>query len=133
STIVEAYDRLAAEGIIHARPGSGFYASGVAPSMQMREPGPSPAREVDPFWVSRQALDAPEGTDRPGCGWLPPDWMPHQAISRALREIARGEPSVLTDYGNSRGTLSLRRQLARLFAEDELSVSPDAILLTGST
>ncbi|WP_192385689.1 GntR family transcriptional regulator, partial [Mesorhizobium silamurunense] len=28
STVVEAYERLAAEGIIRSRPGSGFYAAG---------------------------------------------------------------------------------------------------------
>ncbi len=28
STVVEAYDRLAAEGVIRARPGSGFYLTG---------------------------------------------------------------------------------------------------------
>ncbi|HEX7920014.1 MAG TPA: winged helix-turn-helix domain-containing protein, partial [Bradyrhizobium sp.] len=30
STVVEAYDRLAAEGLIRARPGSGFYVSSAA-------------------------------------------------------------------------------------------------------
>ncbi len=32
STVVEAYDRLAAEGLIRSRPGSGFYVSGSAPT-----------------------------------------------------------------------------------------------------
>lgn len=133
STIVEAYDRLAAEGVIRSRPGSGFYASGPVPTLDMRDPEPGSEREVDPFWVSRQALDAADDALRPGCGWLPPDWMPHQAIRRALRQIARGDAALLTDYGSSHGSLPLRRQLARLFAEEELAVSPDAILLTSST
>ena len=30
STVVEAYDRLAAEGVIRSRPGSGFYVAGAA-------------------------------------------------------------------------------------------------------
>ena len=31
STVVEAYDRLVAEGLIRPRPGSGFYVAGGAP------------------------------------------------------------------------------------------------------
>jgi DNA-binding FadR family transcriptional regulator len=37
STVVEAYDRLAAEGVITARPGSGFYVTAHArPSLSPR-------------------------------------------------------------------------------------------------
>lgn len=133
STVVEAYDRLAAEGVIRSRPGSGFYVSGAAPSLEMRDPAFGRDREVDPFWISRQSLDAPPTAVRPGCGWLPPDWMPEASIRRALRQIARGETGVLTDYGSSRGLPGLRRQLARQFADEGLALSPDAILLTGST
>ncbi len=32
STVVEAYDRLAAEGVIRSRPGSGFYVAAPGPA-----------------------------------------------------------------------------------------------------
>jgi DNA-binding transcriptional regulator YhcF (GntR family) len=55
STVVEAYDRLGAEGVIRARRGSGFYVTGAdLPPMALAEMGPSRQRDVDPFWVSRQ-------------------------------------------------------------------------------
>ncbi len=58
STVVEAYDRLAAEGLIRARRGSGFYVTGSGTSpMILAEAGPQRDRTIDPFWVSRQSLD----------------------------------------------------------------------------
>ena len=133
STVVEAYDRLVAEGTIRSQPGSGFYVSGTAPSLEMRDPAWASDREVDPFWVSRQTLDASPDALRPGCGWLPPDWMPQAALRRALRQAARGDAAVLADYGSSRGLPDLRRLLARQFADEGLAVAPADILLTGST
>lgn len=132
STVVEAYDRLAAEGVIRSRPGSGFYVVGTAPSLDLRNSEPMREREVDPFWVSRQSLDAKPEVLKPGCGWLPPDWMPQAAIRRALRTLARGPDALLTEYGSSIGPLNLRRILARQFAEEGLDISPEAILLTAS-
>ena len=132
STVVEAYDRLAAEGVIRSRPGSGFYVVGTAPSLDLRASEPSREREVDPFWVSRQSLDAKPEVLKPGCGWLPADWMPQAAIRRALRGLARGPDALLTEYGSSLGPLNLRRILARQFAEEGLDISPEAILMTAS-
>lgn len=132
STVVEAYDRLAAEGVIRSRPGSGFYVVGAAPSLDLRAPELPREREVDPFWVSRQSLDADSEVLKPGCGWLPPDWMPQAAMRRALRQLARGPDALLTDYGSSLGPLNLRRILARQFADEGLEISPDTILLTTS-
>ncbi len=40
STVVEAYDRLAAEGLIRSRPGSGFYVAGSPPPLALAEEGP---------------------------------------------------------------------------------------------
>ena len=37
-------------------------------------------RAVDPFWVSRQSLEASREVLKPGCGWLPADWMPEAAM-----------------------------------------------------
>ncbi|WP_235911544.1 aminotransferase-like domain-containing protein [Mesorhizobium xinjiangense] len=132
STVVEAYDRLAAEGLIRARQGSGFYVANAAPPLALAEIGPKLDRALDPFWVSRQSLDADAGVAKPGCGWLPADWMPNAAIRRAIRRAARADDALLADYGATRGPLALRRLLARQFAGEGLEASPDQILLTTS-
>ena len=104
STVVEAYDRLAADGLIRARRGSGFYVARTGlPPLALVETGAARDRAVDPFWVSRQSLDADPAAMKPGCGWLPADWMPHAALRRAVRTLARTEDAVLTDYGSTRG------------------------------
>ncbi|GJD60016.1 PLP-dependent aminotransferase family protein [Methylobacterium frigidaeris] len=131
STVVEAYERLAAEGAVRSRPGSGFYAAAPAPPT-LAETGPRLDRAVDPLWVSRQSLDGEPDLPKPGCGWLPPAWMPVAALRRAARGLARAEDAVLTDYGATRGPLPLRRLLARQCAGEGLAVGPDQILLTGS-
>ncbi len=132
STVVEAYDRLAAEGVIRSRPGSGFFATGPAAPLDLTGIEPTLDREIDPFWVSRQSLDAPDGGLKPGCGWLPPDWMPGTAIRKAIRSLARADDTVLFDYGRTRGTVGLRRLLARRMGDEGLTADPEQILLTVS-
>lgn len=133
STVVEAYDRLAAEGLIRARRGSGFYVSpAVTPPFALTVVEPRRDRAVDPFWVSRQSLDADESVLKPGCGWLPPHWMPEAALRRAVRALARTDGSVLTNYGSTSGSLALRRLLLMRLAEDAIEASLDQLMLTGS-
>lgn len=131
STVVEAYERLGAEGLIRARPGSGFYVV-AAPSAAAVNAGPRPERAVDPLWVSRQSLDAGPEVLRPGCGWLPAEWMPNTAVRRAMRALSRADDAVLSDYGAAHGSPALRRLLARQFASEGLDARPEQMLLTGS-
>jgi DNA-binding transcriptional MocR family regulator len=132
STVVEAYDRLAAEGVIRSRPGSGFYVRGAMPPLALAEVEARRDRAIDPLWVSRQSLDTGAETLKPGCGWLPSDWMPNGAIRRAIRGLARAGDGVLSDYGNTRGTLALRRLLTRQFAAEGIEAGADQVLLTPS-
>ena len=132
STVVEAYDRLAAEGVIQARPGSGFYVLGTTQPFALAEAEPRCDRAVDPLWVSRQSLDAGPEMLKPGCGWLPSDWMPNAAIRRAVRGLSRADDAVLADYGSARGSPTLRRMVVRRLAEDGIEVGTDQVLLTAS-
>ncbi|KGJ10198.1 PLP-dependent aminotransferase family protein (plasmid) [Paracoccus versutus] len=133
STVVEAYDRLAAEGVIRARRGSGFYVTGAdLPPMALAGMGPPRDRAVDPFWVSRQSLDADPTVLKPGCGWLPAGWMPNAALRKGLRALARAEDALLSDYGSTRGAPALRRLLLGRFADEGIAATMDQVMLTGS-
>lgn len=132
STVVEAYERLAAEGMIRSRPGSGFYAAGPLAPLSLAEIGPRLDRAVDPLWVSRQSLEAGDGVLKPGCGWLPAAWMPEAGLRRALRTMARADDAALTDYGTPLGLPALRHLLARRMADHGIEASPDQIMLTES-
>lgn len=133
STVVEAYERLAATGMIRARRGAGFFVTGShQPPLNLVEKNADYQRDVDPFWVSRQALDADRDVLKPGCGWLPAEWMPVDALRKAMRQLARSDASLLSDYGTTRGATALRRLLLARFASEGLSASMEQIMLTGS-
>ncbi|MGV1949678.1 PLP-dependent aminotransferase family protein [Agrobacterium vitis] len=132
STVVEAYERLAAEGLIRSRPGSGFFVAAPLAPLSLTNLGPRLEREIDPFWVSRQSLEAGGDLLKPGCGWLPPDWLPQAALRRAIRMLGRADGAVLTDYGSPLGLPGLRQLLSRRMADHGLTVAADAIMLTES-
>jgi DNA-binding transcriptional MocR family regulator len=132
STIVEAYERLAAEGMIRSRPGSGFYVGGPLAPLSLAEIGPRLDREVDPLWVSRQSLEGGGDMLKPGCGWLPASWMPQDSLRRALRGLARAEDALLADYGTPLGLPPLRQLLARRMGDQGIEASPEQIMLTES-
>lgn len=132
STVAEAYDRLVAEGLITAHRGSGFFVAKGKQPFDIAQVGPHLDRVIDPLWVSRQSLDASADHPKPGCGWMPADWMPQQAMKKAIRAQARIGEEALSDYGNARGMPALRNHLAREWDDEGLSLTPDQILLTSS-
>ncbi|MEX0955005.1 MAG: PLP-dependent aminotransferase family protein [Rhizobiaceae bacterium] len=132
STVVEAYERLAAEGVIRSQRGSGFYVCSPLAPLSLTEIGPQLDREIDPLWVSREALNAPADMLKPGCGWLPASWMPQSALRRAMRSLARADDTILADYGTPLGLAPLRQLLARRMGEHGIEASPDQIMLTES-
>jgi len=132
STVVEAYERLAAEGVIASRPGSGFYVAGPLAPLALTRIGPRLDREVDPLWVSRQSLETDATVLKPGCGWLPADWLYQAGVRRALRALARAGAPELAEYATPLGHPALRRFLARRLAGAGVEAEPDQIMLTES-
>lgn len=132
STVVEAYDRLVAEGVIRSRPGSGYYVAAPLAPLSLAEIGPKLDSAVDPLWISRQSLNAGDTMLKPGCGWLPASWMPRDLVRRGLRTLARADDAALTDYGTPLGLSAMRQFLARRMAGHGIEVSPAHIMLTES-
>lgn len=132
STVVEAYERLVAEGVLASRRGSGFYVAGPTPPLDLAELGPKLDREVDPLWISRQSLETSPSVLKPGCGWLPDSWMYDAGVRRALRALARADTATLTEYGTPLGDPDLRQILARRLTGFGVEAHPDQIMLTES-
>ncbi|MGF6760924.1 DNA-binding transcriptional MocR family regulator [Paraburkholderia sp. GAS33] len=130
STVVEAYDRLVAEGTIVARRGSGFFVSGHAPPLALADLGPRLDRQVDPLWLTRQSLETGQKVLKPGCGWLPASWLPEDGVRRALRAVARDPHAALADYATPPGLPALRQQLAWRLAQHGVDAPPEQIILT---
>ncbi|QLF92207.1 PLP-dependent aminotransferase family protein [Pseudomonas sp. ABC1] len=132
STVVEAYERLTAEGVVASRPGSGFYVSGPVAPLALTQLGPKLDREVDPLWVSRQSLEADATVLKPGCGWLPSTWLYETGMRRALRALARADTVELTEYATPLGHPALRQFLSRRLAVAGTEAAPEQIMLTES-
>jgi len=132
NTIVEAYDRLAADGVIAAKRGSGFYVSGHLPPLSLADVGAKRDRNIDPLWIIRQSLEAKSGILKPGCGWLPPSWLPDEEIRRSLRRLAKEPQATLLEYGHSYGHFALREQLSRRLGKRSVGACAQQIILTDS-
>lgn len=133
STVVEAYARLSAEGVIRSRVGSGFYVAAALAPLTLEQICPKVEREVDPLWMLRQSLAPRAGMLMPGCGWMPESWMAEDAVRKSLRTSARsGSTSTLIGYASRMGAEKLRVLLARRLAEQGVEAGPDQILLTDS-
>ena len=132
STVVDAYERLVAEGTILSRPGSGFYVANHAAPFTLSEVGPRLDRAIDPFWVSRQSLETGDTGLKPGCGWLPPSWLPEEGVRKSLRTLTRADAPVLLAYGSPLGLPPLRNLIARRMADRGIEASPEQIILTES-
>jgi GntR family transcriptional regulator / MocR family aminotransferase len=141
-TVVLAYERLAAEGYVRARTGSGTY---VAPDL----PDAAPALAIVPQSAASSLskrgerlggipVRALEG-EAPGgslfAGGLPaPDMFPAQAWLRCTARVLRQIPPELTGYPPPQGLPELRQQIAaHLAATRGLVTDPAAIIVTGGT
>lgn len=133
STVVEAYGRLVAEGIVEPRLGSGFYVAAPLAPLNLAELSPDTDPTVDPLWMMRQSLRYGEESLRPGCGWLPESWMPHEMMRKALRAAARdGSGSMLFEYGPAHGSDTLRGLVTRRLLDQGIDAVPDQVMITDS-
>lgn len=133
STVVEAYDRLVAEGEINARRGSGFYVAGGTRPLSLQRLGPELDRAIDPLWVTRQAMSCGPEVLKPGWGWLPSSWLPDEGLQKGLRFLAKGaEAEARTRYDSPLGFAPLRHHLVLRLAERGIAAAADQIMLTDS-
>ncbi|ASJ76046.1 HTH-type transcriptional regulator NorG [Granulosicoccus antarcticus IMCC3135] len=132
STVVEAYERLRADGVIQSRPGAGYYVSAPLAPLSLSRTEPCRDRDIDPLWITRQSLDAAHDTLKPGCGWMPPSWMPEASLRRALRKVARSTGNALADYAPAQGLAPLRELLSHRLANISINTAAADILLTES-
>ncbi|WBO20747.1 aminotransferase-like domain-containing protein [Sphingomonas abietis] len=133
STVVEAYDRLVAEGAIRARPGSGFYVAAPLAPLTIAAVDSRADLAIDPLWMLRESLSPRPGAILAGGGCLPDDWLPVELLRKGLRTIARTAPlTSMTNYSTAMGSEPVRRLIARRMGEQGVDVATDQILLTDS-
>lgn len=132
SSVVDAYDRLVAQGLLESRHKVGFFVAGRRRPFDLSEPNPAVDRDIDPMWLMRQSVQSDPRTLKPGYGWLPPEWLGEEGLRRGLRALARAPQAQLIDYGRPLGYAPLRAQLQRIFAERNIEAGPGQIMLVDS-
>lgn len=129
-TVVEAYDRLVAQGYLVSRRGSGFYVASRSVAENAKADEPMRKSAVDMAWLTRRALDAGAEGLRASAGWLPRHWLDEEGVRRHLRATLRDSKSNLADYGRPQGHKGLRQHLPFKLGELGIAAKPQQIILT---
>jgi DNA-binding transcriptional MocR family regulator len=129
-TVVEAYDRLVALGLLQSRRGSGFYVCNRDLPLAPAAPAPDRERAIDAAWMNREM--AREGTHRvlAAGGGLPAAWLDEAGLLRSLRSLTRRTDLRPVSYGTPQGYAPLRAQLQLRLGEIGIGASAEQIVLT---
>jgi DNA-binding transcriptional MocR family regulator len=136
STVVQAYAHLESQGLIEARPQSGYF---VRTRERLPEPPPRQLRSTRPRSVAADVLDAcREAIQRNDLVQLnmacaPPESAPNRRLNRLIRDELRDHPNHAGEIVLPPGDFELRRQVARRAALAGAATSPDDIVITGGT
>lgn len=138
TTVLEAYRRLEDQGLLAARPRSGFYVR-RPPAPALPEPRWKPAAGA-PRAASGGALSieivrrAAAAADYPlGGVTLGPALLPERRLNDLFRRVLRERPDHGGRYNFPPGAEELRRQIARRSFAYGCALAPDDIVLTSGT
>lgn len=133
-TVKQAYEELERQGIIEARPKSGYFLKATHQSLV---PPQRVKLAKKPMVVSRQTLieqvfDAihqpnvvPLGVANPAAA-LPSD----KALARIMRQVLSRAGQKAVAYGPMDGYVPLKRQLAMRYLDSGMQVNPEEVLIT---
>ncbi|MEG8235201.1 PLP-dependent aminotransferase family protein [Pseudomonas orientalis] len=123
SSVIEAFERMAAQGLLASKNGSGFV---VAQPATIQEN--SWYEGAEQGWDS--FTDGPLGELKLGCGWLPDAWRETDDINYAIREVSRTDTAGLFNYSTPLGLPALREQLLKRLTQIQVASSLECILTT---
>ncbi len=135
STVLQAYLMLENQGLIEARPQSGYYvrARGVErlPEPEMSSPGRDPSQVSLHELVMMLLRDSVNpNLVQLGAALPNPNYLPIQKINRIISEITRQNGVNAHEYQFPPGLDALRVQIARRAVISGCSLSPSEILIT---
>jgi len=130
NTVVTAYDRLVAAGLVDSRGTAGFFvcetSANALPDDALLEAG----EEQEPVWLAQQANDQRAGVLLASSGALPASWLedavPASAVQRGLKRASAGMASRCPPQGLP----ELRSALAMLMRGQGIAVDAGRLLTT---
>jgi DNA-binding transcriptional MocR family regulator len=135
ATITQSYVNLEDQGVLTAKPQSGFYVNTLLNQINDIDKStttPGQARRVrfgelfeEVFRNANNPRITPFGTSNPSM-----DFMPVKSLTRATRSIISRYPQRSMDYLFPPGDRKLREQIAQLYAQTHTRVSANDIIIT---
>jgi DNA-binding transcriptional MocR family regulator len=129
-TIVDAYDRLVARGVIESRAGRGFFVCSrrlVSPLLAieaMADPG------SDALALARLSLTCSSDIIAAGSGFLPQNWLMEAVPGAALSRLSRGRRPQAWLQCPPQGLFELREQIAARLVQHGIAASAANIVTT---
>lgn len=134
STIQEAYQRLEEQGYAESRPKSGYYVRSKQTVPQLPDISQPVQRplEVTHWDQVYNLLAEDKGPDHVALGTATPDIAAPtlKPLTRALAQLSRENNPAMLAYCGIKGSLNLRKQIARLSIDSGCNLHPDSIIIT---
>lgn len=122
-SVVEACERLVAQGMLASRHGAGFFVATPASGAQGQQDCP---------WLEGAAVKQGAVVDelKLGCGGLPESWRETDDLSYAIREISRTDMAGLFNYSTPLGLTALRQHILKRLKLLDIVVEESRVLTT---
>ncbi|MCU0074739.1 PLP-dependent aminotransferase family protein [Pseudomonas koreensis] len=126
SSVMEACERLVAQGILASRQGSGFMVAAALPNCcgvigGSGAEGEQQGSDFRTQWRSGLTL---------GAGVLPESWRESDDLSYAIRQVARTDMASLFNYSEPLGLPALREQIVKRLGLLDINVIDEHVLTT---
>jgi DNA-binding transcriptional MocR family regulator len=128
--VIEAYDRLVSLGYLDSRHGSGFYVTDRPRNPTGCEGTSDPRRAETESVHILQQFNHPGESLKLGSGFIPQAWRDMDALSQAIRHVARTDSASLIDYATPLGDAVLREHLQARISQLGIEADAAQILIT---
>jgi len=134
STVQQAYHQLEMEGLIEARPKSGYFVAHISSAPVLPETSRPAQRpiEVSQWQEVLEVLLSKEGVDTVQLQHAMPN-MSVASLNPLLKKMSllmRHQVALSLPYGNIKGALVLREQIAKLATGSGCALHPDDLVIT---
>jgi DNA-binding transcriptional MocR family regulator len=129
-TVVDAYDRLVARGLIESRAGRGFFVTRRRPATPLAAIEALPDTGSDALALARLSMSQSTELIAAGSGFLPENWLLEAAPGTILTRLSRGRRSQAWQPCPPQGLLELREQIAARLAQHGIAASAPNIVTT---
>ncbi|MGF1834615.1 PLP-dependent aminotransferase family protein [Photobacterium sanguinicancri] len=133
-TVIRAYEQLEADGLIHAKPKSGYFVSAHLNQISVSQPDKLQT-ENRSIAINAHVFDVLSACKKPnvipfGSAFPDPELLPLNALGRAMGQVMKtmSPQMMLTELPP--GNMALRRAIAKRYLRDGIDVSVDDIVIT---